>query len=103
MLEAACAKAGFKPLIQAETDDISLLIDLATRRLGIALIPGGAATGSRPDLVTLTVHRPKLARRTALAWHRHRPTRPASIFLDYARASAGRDAEQQDVSAGREE
>lgn len=92
VLEAACAKAGFKPLIQAETDDINLLIDLATRRLGVALVPGTDHTRSRHDLVTLTMHRPKLARRTVLAWHRHRPTRPAAVFLDYARATAADDA-----------
>lgn len=101
VLETACAKAGFAPLIHAETDDISLLIDLAARRLGVALVPGAGlvpGTGlvpSRPDLVVLRVHRPKLARRTVLAWHRHRPTRPALAFLDYARAATSRDTEDR--------
>jgi DNA-binding transcriptional LysR family regulator len=93
VLETACANAGFTPLIHAETDDISLLIDLAARRLGVALVPGTGLVLSRPDLVALPVHRPKLARRTVLAWHRHRPTRTALAFLAYARAAASRDSE----------
>lgn len=101
VLETACANAGFAPLIHAETDDISLLIDLAARRLGVALVPSAGlvpGTGhvpSHPDLVVLPVHRPKLARRTVLAWHRHRPTRPALAFLDYARAAASGDTESR--------
>lgn len=87
VLEGACVKAGFSPLIQAETDDINLLIDLAARRLGVALVPAAGSPPARADLVTLPLHRPKLARRTVLAWHRHRPTRPALTFLDYARVT----------------
>lgn len=88
VLEAACTKAGFKPLIHAETDDINLLIDLAAHRLGVALIPAVGPAHARADLVTLAVRRPELARRTALAWHRHRPTGTALAFLEHARATA---------------
>lgn len=88
VLEAACTRAGFSPLINAETDDINLLIDLAAHRLGVALIPAVEPADNRSDLVTLAVHRPKLARRTALAWHRHRTTRIATAFLDHARAAS---------------
>jgi DNA-binding transcriptional LysR family regulator len=91
VLEAACAKAGFNPLIRAETDNISLLIDLAARRLGVAVVPKTGAEPLGGDLVTLALHRPKLARHTLMAWHRHRPTRSALAFLDYASAATGEE------------
>jgi DNA-binding transcriptional LysR family regulator len=87
-------------MIRAETDDISLLIDLAARGLGVAVVPGTGAQLLRPDLIALALHRPKLARRTLVAWHRHRPTRPALAFLGYARAGGGADAQDMAPSGG---
>jgi DNA-binding transcriptional LysR family regulator len=65
-IEAACQAAGFTPRIAAETSDLTLLVDLAAERLGVAIVPRSVPQ-SRP-LTRLELVRPKLQRSVALAW-----------------------------------
>jgi DNA-binding transcriptional LysR family regulator len=82
VLENACAEAGFTPQIHVETDDLSVLADLAAHGLGVALIPRSAAERTQLDLVILALRRPALHRRMALVWHRHRLSTPGRAFLE---------------------
>jgi DNA-binding transcriptional LysR family regulator len=82
LLEQACRDAGFKPRITAETGDLGSLVELAAEGLGVAVVPRSAAGGA--DVTVLAITRPRLQRRTALAWN-HSNTSPAGrAFLTFA-------------------
>ena len=82
VLEAACAQAGFTPQIRFETDDLTLLADLARHGLGVALLPLSAAQRSPQPLATVALE-PNLDRHIALAWNRRRTTMPGQAFLAF--------------------
>jgi DNA-binding transcriptional LysR family regulator len=67
VLENACRDAGFDPRVTAETGDLGSLVELAAEGLGVAILPRSAAAVA--DVAVLRLTRPRLQRRTALAWH----------------------------------
>jgi DNA-binding transcriptional LysR family regulator len=67
VLENACREAGFVPRIAAEAGELSFLVELAAEGLGVAVLPSSATQGA--DLAVLKITRPRLQRRTALAWN----------------------------------
>jgi DNA-binding transcriptional LysR family regulator len=67
VLVNACRDAGFVPRIAAEAGELSSLAELAAEGLGVAVLPRSAADGA--DLAVLEITRPRLQRRTALAWN----------------------------------
>jgi DNA-binding transcriptional LysR family regulator len=67
VLENACREAGFVPRIAAEAGELSFLVELAAEGLGVAVLPSSATEGA--DLAVLKITRPRLQRRTALAWN----------------------------------
>ena len=71
VLENACHDAGFSPRITAETGDLGSLVELVAAGLGVAVVPRSAA--DRRDVTVVPITRPRLQRRTALAWN------PASV------------------------
>jgi DNA-binding transcriptional LysR family regulator len=81
VLEQACRTAGFSPRITAETGELSSLVGLVSAGLGVALLPRSAATGA---VHTLRVTRPRLERRTALAWNTTAGSPSARAFLAIA-------------------
>jgi DNA-binding transcriptional LysR family regulator len=84
VLENASRNAGFTPRIVAETGELGSLVELAAEGLGVALLPRSAVTAGEPRLAVLELTRPRLQRRTALAWH-DSPISPAGrAFLDLA-------------------
>ncbi len=74
VLENACRDAGFTPRITAETSELGSLVELAAEGLGVAVMPRSAI--GQADLSVLEITRPRLQRRTALAWN-HATTTPA--------------------------
>ncbi|GHH49795.1 LysR family transcriptional regulator [Streptomyces candidus] len=70
-LERGCAAAGFRPAVAFEASAPPVLLQLAARGLGVAVLPYGTATGAGPGLRTLVLTDPcprariALARRTA--------------------------------------
>jgi DNA-binding transcriptional LysR family regulator len=81
VLERACREAGFTPEITAETSELSSLAQLAAEGLGVALLPRSAVAGAAASRLTVVrVTRPRLERRTALAWHEG-PISPAARAL----------------------
>jgi DNA-binding transcriptional LysR family regulator len=80
--EKAFDAAGFLPPIAAEAGELSSLIELATEGLGAAILPRSATNGA--DLAVLEITRPRLRRRTALAWNRSFSSPAARAFVALA-------------------
>jgi DNA-binding transcriptional LysR family regulator len=71
VLENACRDAGFSPRITAEAGELGSVVALAAEGLGVAIVPRSAVDDA--DVAIVRITRPRLQRRTALAWN------PASI------------------------
>jgi DNA-binding transcriptional LysR family regulator len=82
VLENACRDAGFTPRITAETGELGSLIELAAEGLGVAVVPRSALDGAGVTVVRIT--RPRLQRRTALAWNRASLSPAERAFLTLA-------------------
>ncbi|MGW6913892.1 LysR family transcriptional regulator [Kitasatospora sp. NPDC054939] len=81
-LERACAQAGFRPRVAFEAAAPGLLVQLAARGLGVAVLPMGEDGPDRDGrLRTLTVVDPGIRARIALAWRTASPTSPAGRAL----------------------
>jgi DNA-binding transcriptional LysR family regulator len=83
LLESACREAGYVPRIAAETGELGSLVDLAAEGLGVAVLPRSAADGA--DLALLEITRPRLRRRTALAWNEADTSPAGRAFLALAK------------------
>ncbi|WP_330231876.1 LysR family transcriptional regulator [Nocardia sp. NBC_00508] len=82
VFQRACAAAGFEPDIAYEAAAPALLLRLAARGLGVAVVPAlttqeAAAFGVR----TVRIVEPELRGRLALAWRIDRPAGPAAKVL----------------------
>jgi DNA-binding transcriptional LysR family regulator len=82
LLENACRDAGFVPWITAEAGELGSLVELAVEGLGAAVLPSSAADGA--DLAVLKITRPRLRRRTALAWNETVTSPAGQAFLALA-------------------
>src|SRR5512132_965236 len=82
VLESACRDAGFSPRITAETGELGSLVELAAEGLGIAVVPRSAV--DRADVSVVRITRPRLQRRTALAWNRASISPAGRAFLALA-------------------
>jgi DNA-binding transcriptional LysR family regulator len=82
ILEAACHDAGFAPRITAETGDLGSLVELVAAGLGVAVVPRSAAHDR--DVAVVPITRPRLQRRTALAWNRTGVAPAGRAFLALA-------------------
>jgi DNA-binding transcriptional LysR family regulator len=82
VLENACRHAGFAPRIVAETGELASLAGLAAEGLGVAVLPLSAAR--EPELAVLDITRPRLRRRTALAWNSAATSPAGRAFLTLA-------------------
>lgn len=79
-IERACRKAGFEPRITAETTRLSLLWELVSQGIGIAVIPRSSpGSGTKVTLVPIT--RPRLRVRIVLASGQATPSPAARAFL----------------------
>jgi DNA-binding transcriptional LysR family regulator len=87
VLENACRDLGFVPQITAEAGELGSLVELAAEGLGAAVVPSSAAEGA--DVRVLEITRPRLRRRTALAWN-ETVTSPAGLaFIGLANRRFG--------------
>jgi DNA-binding transcriptional LysR family regulator len=82
VLENACRDAGFAPIITAEAGDLSSLVELAAEGLGVAVLPRSATDGA--DVAVVRITRPRLQRRTALAWNETATSPAGRAFLALA-------------------
>jgi DNA-binding transcriptional LysR family regulator len=82
VLENACRNAGFVPRITAETGELASLVELAAEGLGVAVLPRSATDGA--DVAVVEITRPRLERRTALAWKETATSPAGRAFLALA-------------------
>ncbi|MEU9162441.1 LysR substrate-binding domain-containing protein [Streptomyces sp. NPDC048424] len=89
VLERACAEAGFAPRVEFEAAAPAVLVRLAARGLGVAVVPSGAEDGAESGagsrtgggLCALRITEPALNGRVALAWRTGGPAGPAARGL----------------------
>ena len=82
-LDAACAEAGFAPRIVFEASALPMVVELATRGLGLAVVPASIPNGPR----ILPITDPPLRSRLELAWHPAPSANPAArALIERARA-----------------
>jgi DNA-binding transcriptional LysR family regulator len=86
-LDDACARSGFEPRITLEASNLSILAALASRGLGVAILPESVAVAN-PELHAIAITRPAMRGRLALAWRTAGPISPAARAL-IARARSG--------------
>ena len=82
-LDAACAAAGFTPRIVFEASALPMVVELADRGLGLAVVPASIPNG--PGILRLTD--PQLRSRLELAWPSAPSANPAArALIEQARA-----------------
>lgn len=84
-VEDAARKAGFAPHASFETNELSRVLALVARGLGVSAVSKAVADTASNLVVSLKL-RPALRRRVGLIWrtgHHHSPA--ANAFLDYVR------------------
>jgi len=80
-LDDACAAAGVHPHIAFEASNPDVLVHLAAQGLGVAILPASIANAHLTELHAITVTRPRLRGRLALAWRADGPINPAARAL----------------------
>ena len=81
-LDAACAEAGFAPRIVFEASALPMVVELATRGLGLAVVPASIPNGPR----ILPITDPSIRSRLELAWHPAPSANPAArALVEHAR------------------
>ncbi|MCR6484121.1 LysR family transcriptional regulator [Amycolatopsis sp. OK19-0408] len=80
-LDAAFAREGLAPRIAFEAADPNVLVQLATRGLGVAIVPESLARYHEADLRVVTITGPGLRGVLALAWRTEGPLSPAARAL----------------------
>ncbi|MEV7546600.1 LysR family transcriptional regulator [Streptomyces sp. NPDC089915] len=81
-LERACARAGFRPRVAFEAAAPHVLVRLAARGLGVAVLPlGEEGSGHTGPLRSLPIVRPGIRARIVLAWPANGPASPAAREL----------------------
>jgi DNA-binding transcriptional LysR family regulator len=82
-LDAACAAAGFTPRIVFEASALPMVVELAGRGLGLAVVPASIPNG--PGILRITD--PQLRSRLELAWRCAPSANPAArALIERARA-----------------
>lgn len=82
VFERACAAAGFEPAVAYEAAAPALLLRLAARGLGIAVVPElTAAEAAAFGVRTIRIVEPEPRGRLALAWRTDHPASPAAKVL----------------------
>ena len=76
-LDAACAEAGFTPRIVFEASALPMVVQLAARGLGLAVVPASIPNG--PGILPITS--PSLRSRLELAWDPAPSANPAARAL----------------------
>src|ERR1035438_159264 len=93
--QVACAQAGFTPLIVFEASALSMVSQLATRGLGVAIVPVSAAmavtaptpaptpavAGGAATATAVPITSPAIRSRLELAWNSAPPANPAARVL----------------------
>jgi LysR family transcriptional regulator, transcription activator of glutamate synthase operon len=87
-VDRALAEAGVAPAMAFETNDLSMMRAVVSRRLGVAVVPETVAEWGGPGLVWRPLT-PSLRRSVAFVWRRSRRQPPAAAaFIAFVRELA---------------
>ena len=87
-VDRALAEAGVAPAMAFETNDLSMMRAVVSRRLGVAVVPETVAEWGGPGLVWRPLM-PSLRRSVAFVWRRSRRQPPAAAaFIAFVRELA---------------
>lgn len=87
-LDTAFAGHGLSPRIAFEAADPNVLVQLAMRGLGVAVVPESLARYHAAELAVVEIVRPRLRGVLALAWRSAGPVSPAArALIAFARAA----------------
>jgi DNA-binding transcriptional LysR family regulator len=81
VFDDACARAGFQPHIALEASNLGILARLASRGLGVAILPESVAAANADGLHAIEITHPRMRGRVALAWRTEGPIGPAARAL----------------------
>jgi DNA-binding transcriptional LysR family regulator len=85
IITAAARDAGFEAHIAFETNEVERARALASRGLGVTIVPESDAERHGPPIAAVAVHQPELSRDVTLVWRRARRHTPAArAFFDLA-------------------
>jgi DNA-binding transcriptional LysR family regulator len=88
IFDEVCTAAGVKPRIGLEATNPQMLAQLAMRGLGVAILPESTAREHADDLHALTIVRPAMSGRLALAWRADgQRSTAAHALIDMARGA----------------
>ncbi|QEC47363.1 LysR family transcriptional regulator [Baekduia soli] len=88
ILDAAALEAGFEPQIAFETNEVQRAQALASRGLGVTIVPESDGDRQGPPVVAVALHRPAITRDVTLVWREARRHTPAArAFLQLARGA----------------
>ncbi|SRR6266568_9008006 len=86
-LDAACAEAGFTPRVVFEASALPMVVHMAARGLGLAVVP---ASVSAPGVNALRITGPPIRSRLELAWNCAPSANPAArVLIEHAQALVG--------------
>lgn len=80
-LDNACARVGIQPRIAFEASDPTVVAQLATRGLGVAVLPESVAALCAPELLAIEIVEPSMRSTIELAWRADGPISPAAREL----------------------
>jgi LysR family transcriptional activator of glutamate synthase operon len=90
VLESLAARAGFRPSILFEGDELATVRGLVAAGLGVALVAPAGAAESFPGLAEIPLSDPGAERTIGLAWLEPRTMPPAAArFRDFVLGSTG--------------
>ncbi|MCP2319830.1 DNA-binding transcriptional regulator, LysR family [Nocardia amikacinitolerans] len=101
VFERACAAAGFEPRVAFEAAAPPLLLRLAARGLGVAVVPAlTAAEAAAHGVRTLPIVEPELRGQLAIVWRTDHPAAPATkVLLGQLRIALGdRSGDRRQIS-----
>jgi DNA-binding transcriptional LysR family regulator len=83
-----CASIGFEPQVAFEASAPQIVADLASKGLGVAILPESVAAACSDTLRTIAVTRPRMRSRLELAWRAGGGSSPAArALVEHARAA----------------
>jgi DNA-binding transcriptional LysR family regulator len=89
--EQALDAAGIEPQVRFETNELSRVRALASRGLGVAIMPRSDTEGPGPPVAAISIGPPALRRSVGLVWRGDRRRAPAAeAFLAFALDWTGR-------------
>jgi DNA-binding transcriptional LysR family regulator len=92
-------EAGFEPMLAFESTESTRIRAMASRGLGVALLPASEADHEGPPIAVVPVRNPSLARDVTLAWRANRRHSPAArAFLQLAVTADAAGVPREDVA-----